>query len=101
MINAWIPDASRRTEILASPLLATSEDLKGFSETLIFVAESDPLREEGEQFGRNLIAAGVNTTVFRSLAVMHGTVVLNACSKIPATRAEIELAGLKIKRALA
>lgn len=100
MIEAWTPDASRRTEILASPLLATSEDLKGFSETLIFVAESDPLREEGEQFGRNLIAAGVNTTVFRSLAVVHGTVVLNVFSKIPATRAEIELAGLKIKRAL-
>lgn len=100
MIKAWTPDASRRTEILASPLLATKEDLKGFPETLILVAETDPLREEGEQFGRNLIAAGINTTIFRSLAVIHGVVVLNAFSKIPAARAEIELAGLKIKRAL-
>lgn len=100
MINAWTPDASRRTEILASPLLATKEDLKGFPETLIFVAEVDPLREEGEQFGRNLIAAGVPAAVFRTVTAVHGMVALNMFSKVPSTRCEIELAGLKIKKAL-
>lgn len=99
MIEAWIP-ASRRTEILASPLLATKEDLKGFPETLIFTAEFDPLREEGEQFGRNLIAAGVEAAVFRALAVTHTATMFNLTASASAAKAELEFAGLKLKKAL-
>lgn len=98
--DAWIPDASRRTEILASPLLATKEGLKAFPKTLIFVTEIDPLREKGKRFGRSLIAAGAESTVFRSLGIIHGSTVLNLFSKTPVARAEIELAGLKLRRAL-
>lgn len=95
----WIP-ASRRTEITASPLLATKEDLKGFPPTLIFVDEADPLREEGEQFGRNLIAAGVEAVVFRTLGVTHCASMFNMTASVPGARAEIEFAGLKLKKAL-
>lgn len=99
MISAWIPDA-RRTEILASPMLATKEDLKGYPKTLIFSAEVDPLREEGEQFGRNLIAAGIEAMVFRTLAVTHGASLFNMTSGAAGARAEIEFAALKLKKAL-
>lgn len=100
MIAAYAPDISTRTDILASPLLATNEDLKGFPKTLIFVAEADPLREEGEEFGRRLISAGVEAVVFRTLGVIHGNNVLNSIAMVPAAKAEIEFAGLKIRRAL-
>lgn len=101
MVEAWAPIPSRRTEILASPLLATKEDLKGFPPTLLVVAEVDPLREEGEQFARHLAAAGVETTVFRAEGTIHDYVMLNGLAETPAARGTIELAGLKLRRAFA
>lgn len=100
MIKVYAPDASTRTDILASPVLATNEDLKGFPKTLIFVAEADPLREEGENFGRRLISAGVETVIFRTLGVIHGATILNSTAMVPAAKAEVELASLKIRKAL-
>ncbi|MGB8925415.1 MAG: alpha/beta hydrolase, partial [Pantoea agglomerans] len=46
-----------RNNILASPLRATTEQLKGLPPTLIQTAELDVLRDEGEAFGRKLDAA--------------------------------------------
>lgn len=100
MIGEWAPDVSRRTEILASPLLATKAELEGFPESLVIVAEVDPLREEGEQFARHLAAAGTNTTVFRAEGTIHDFAMLNGLSTTPAARGAIEIAGLKLKRAL-
>lgn len=100
MINAWTPSIPQRSEILASPLLATKEDLTGFPATLVIVAEVDPLREEGEQFARHLAAAGVDTTVFRAEGTVHDFVMLNGLAKTPAARGAIEIAGLKLRKAL-
>ena len=53
----YTPSAADRNNILASPLRASTAQLKGFPETLIQTAELDVLRDEGEAFGRKLDAA--------------------------------------------
>lgn len=56
--DAYTTKESERNNILASPLRATREQLKGLPPTLIQTAEFDVLRDEGEAFGRKLDAAG-------------------------------------------
>lgn len=53
-----------------APLLA--EDLKGQPDTLIITAEFCPLRDEGEQYGKKLRAAGNNVEIFRIKDGLHG-----------------------------
>lgn len=97
MIAAWAPDVSRRSEVLASPILATVGMLRGFPPTLVVTAESDPLREEGEVFAQHLAAAGVDTTVLRALGTFHGFWSVNALRGTPAARAARELVTVKLK----
>ncbi|RPB00865.1 hypothetical protein L873DRAFT_1804631 [Choiromyces venosus 120613-1] len=100
MVSAYAPDVNSRLQDIASPARASDEDLAKFPETLIIVAEVDMLRQDGEDFGRRLQKLGVYTTIFRALGTIHDFVTLNPLAKIPATRAAIELAGLKLKKAL-
>ncbi len=50
------------------------KDLKGLPPALIVTAEYDPLRDEGEAYGRRLSEAGVQTKVHRYESVGHGFV---------------------------
>jgi acetyl esterase len=50
------------------------KDLSGLPPTLIITAECDPLRDEGELYGRNLDRAGVPVTVRRYESAAHGFV---------------------------
>jgi acetyl esterase len=63
------PDAAKDPRI---DLLGWSNDrLSSLPPTLVIVDERDPLRSQGEEFGRRLEAAGVDTRVVRYDGVMH------------------------------
>jgi acetyl esterase len=64
-------DADRR-DPLASPSFAAS--FKGLPPALIITAEFDPLRDEGEDYGRKLREAGVPVQVSRYEGMVHGFV---------------------------
>jgi len=96
----YTTSASDRNNILASPLRATTEQLKGFPQTLIQTAELDVLRDEGEAFGRKLDAAGVPVTVTRYNGMIHDYGLLNPLSQEPTVRTALEQAGAALQNHL-
>jgi acetyl esterase len=60
----------------ADPLVSPvkREDLAGLPPALLITAEHDPLRDEGELYGRRLAEAGVDATVSRYAGANHGFV---------------------------
>ena len=60
----------------ADPLVSPikRKDLAGLPPALVITAEHDPLRDEGERYGRRLAEAGVDTTVIRYAGANHGFV---------------------------
>ncbi len=68
---------------LAWPSFATVEDVAGFPPTVISVNECDPLRDEGINFYRLLLRAGVPARCRQVMGTMHGTEVFTiACPEI-------------------
>jgi len=59
MAKAYTPEATDRTNPLAWPHHARTEDLTGLPPHVISVNELDPLRDEGLAYYRRLLAAGV------------------------------------------
>ena len=96
----YTTDAAKRKDIMASPLQATLEQLKGLPPTLIQTAENDVLRDEGEAYGRKLDAAGVQVTSVRYNGMIHDFGLLNAISQVPAVRSSLEAAGAELKKHL-
>ncbi|KIS43839.1 alpha/beta hydrolase [Kosakonia radicincitans] len=88
---------SDRRNILASPLEASSEQLKGLPPALIQTAELDVLRDEGEAFGRKLDAAGVPVTVTRYNGMIHDYGLLNALSEEPTVRTALSQAANELR----
>ena len=86
MYDMYIPEPQNRSDIYASPLQATVEQLKGLPPTLIQVAESDVLCDEGEAYGRKLLEAGVEATTVRYNGVIHDFGLLNGLAHIPQTK---------------
>ena len=56
---------------LAWPSFATAEDVAAFPPTLISVNECDPLRDEGVEFYRLLLSAGVKAHCRQVMGTMH------------------------------
>ncbi|GAA2228279.1 alpha/beta hydrolase [Promicromonospora sukumoe] len=98
--DAYLPDLGRRGEITASPLRATAEDLAGLPEAFVVVDENDVLRDEGEAYARNLLAAGVPTTTVRYNGTIHDFLMLNPLRGTAATTAALEQAVHVLRKAL-
>ena len=69
MVKVYDPEDVNSTNVLAWPYQASIEDLQGLPPHIISVNELDPLRDEGLEFYRKLMAAGV-TALARTV---HGT----------------------------
>ena len=93
----YTTDAAARKQIYASPLQATTAQLKGLPPTLIQTAEFDVLRDEAEAYGRKLDEAGVNVKTVRYNGMIHDFGLLNVISNLPATRSAMEQASQELK----
>ncbi len=69
-------DAFNARDPLAWPGFATLDDVRGFPSTVINVNECDPLRDEGINFYRLLLRAGVPARCRQMMGTVHGTDVL-------------------------
>lgn len=68
---------------LAWPSFATVDDVEGFPPTVINVNECDPLRDEGINFYRLLLRAGVAARCRQMMGTMHGTEIFTiACPDV-------------------
>jgi acetyl esterase len=98
--DAYAPDKKDRKKTMASPLSATVEQLRGLPPALVIVDENDILRDEGEQYARKLIQAGVDVTPLRVLATHHDYALLNALADTPATKVTVLIVSEKLSEAL-
>ncbi|MFT3822785.1 MAG: alpha/beta hydrolase [Chitinophagaceae bacterium] len=97
--NNYIPE-NQRNEIYASPLRATTEQLKGLPPTLVQTAENDVLRDEGEAYGRKLNEAGVPVSAVRYLGMIHDYGLLNPLAELPEVQSALFYAASELKKAL-
>jgi acetyl esterase/lipase len=76
-------DAYERRDPLAWPAFATEADVKGLPPTIISVNECDPLRDEGVNFYRLLLRAGVPARCRQMMGTTHSVEVFSmACPEI-------------------
>ena len=86
-------DAFNERNPLAWPAFAGVDDVTGFPPTVINVNECDPLRDEGINFYRLLLAAGVPARCRQMMGTMHGTEIFSiACPDVTADTAR-DIAG--------
>lgn len=98
--DAYCPDRSKRSDITASPLRASIDDLSGLPEAFVIVDENDVLRDEGEAYARRLTEAGVRTTSVRYNGIIHDFIMLNPVRGTAAATAAIEQAIAILRKAL-
>ncbi len=77
-INDFIELYTSSEEDLKNPYLAPilAPDLSGQPKTLIITAEYDPLRDEGEAYGKKLAQYGNTVEVYRMKNALHGFITL-------------------------
>jgi len=93
----YTTDAAKRAEITASPLRASTAQLKGLPPALVQTAELDVLRDEGEAYARALDAAGVEVTATRYNGMIHDYGLLNPLAKVPEVQSALLQAGTELK----
>ncbi len=90
--DQYTRNPGERNQITASPLRASTEQLKGLPPALIITAEADVLRDEGEDYANKLREAAVRVTAVRFQGTIHDFVMLNALATSAAARGAIALA---------
>jgi acetyl esterase len=86
----YLPDTTRRSDVLASPLRADRTALAGFPPTLLITCECDILRDQGESLASSLIEAGVEVTAVRWLGALHNFLITEFLSKSPSAESCME-----------
>ena len=71
-VNNYIRDSADYKNIKASPIVADDALLKCMPPALVVTAQFDPLRDEGEAYGKRLVENGVNCTITRFNGAFHG-----------------------------
>ncbi|HOK62434.1 MAG TPA: alpha/beta hydrolase [Soehngenia sp.] len=69
-MELYVPNYEDRVSPYVAPIL--SKDLSNQPETLIITAEYDPLRDEGEAYGKKLESFGNTVHIFRVKDAVHG-----------------------------
>ncbi|EPJ78138.1 MULTISPECIES: alpha/beta hydrolase [Pseudomonas] len=95
--DSYTTNASERAQIHASPLQASTDQLRGLPPALIQTAGADVLRDEGEAYARKLDAAGVEVTAVRYNGMVHDYGLLNPLHQIPEVKAAMRQAGAELK----
>jgi len=98
--DLYAPDEETRNNPYVSPLRASNDELRGLPPALVITAENDPLRDEGEAYGRKLMDAGVAVTATRYDGMIHDFVLLNAIHDTPEVQAALRQASGAIRDAL-
>jgi acetyl esterase/lipase len=99
-VDNYAPDNATRKEPTASPLLASTDQLRGLPPALVITEEFDVLRDEGEAYAHKLMQAGVTVTANRYLGTIHDFVMLNPISETPDVRGAIDQGSEMLKKAL-
>ena len=99
--NHYAPDAASRNQPIASPLRASTDQLRGLPPALVVTGECDVLRDEGEAYARKLHDAGVPVTVTRYPGIIHDFVMLNAVTDTIAARGAIAQANESLRKVFA
>ncbi|MFI9616861.1 alpha/beta hydrolase [Streptomyces sp. NPDC052023] len=86
----YAPNKKDRKNILASPLRANLNQLKGLPKALLITDEGDVLRDEGEAYAAKLRAAGNDITTVRYQGAIHDFAMLNAVADTNATKAAVK-----------
>jgi acetyl esterase len=98
--DQYLPDSGRRSDPMASPLRASTEQLEGLPPALITTNEADVLRDEGEAYASRLREAGVPVTQVRFQGIIHDMAMLDALADTSAARSATSLAALTLRDAL-
>lgn len=69
-MDLYVPDKAARKTPYVAPLIA--DDLSAQPKTLIITSEYDPLRDEGEAYGRRLRSFGNEVRIFQMKEALHG-----------------------------
>lgn len=98
--NSYTENTMQQSEVYASPLRASIEQLEGLPPTLVQVAGADVLRDEGIAYARKLDTAGVDVTLVRYDQLIHDYGLLNALSTLPAVQDALDQASSFLKKYL-
>lgn len=96
--DQYAPCRKDRCSVLASPLRAPLNLLRGLPPAMVLNGEADVLRTEGEAYARRLRRAGVEVTAMRFQGTIHDFVMLNALDRTEACRAAMDASTAWIRR---